>query len=191
MRQTGWHVRFVPATESSIKQSKCYSITSSARASNAGGISKPMAFAVFRFMNSSAFVDCWTPVGHRAFPLSIFDLRKPPPPDMHYAPAITHQAACGRKLPVLINRGQSLPKRSCPQFCALRVEERVSADYQRVHLLLRKFRKSGIKILLLACMHDVERDTNLARRFAHVFQQRLDVRPHWIYQRAKSASLRK
>src|SRR5215470_18772340 len=36
------------------------SITSSARASSVGGISRPSASAVLRLMNSSIFVDCWT-----------------------------------------------------------------------------------------------------------------------------------
>ena len=37
-----------------------YSITSSARASTAGGIVRPSAFAVFRLRTSSTLVDCCT-----------------------------------------------------------------------------------------------------------------------------------
>jgi hypothetical protein len=37
-----------------------YSITSSARASNGSGTVNPSVVAVFKLMNSSALVDCWT-----------------------------------------------------------------------------------------------------------------------------------
>jgi hypothetical protein len=37
-----------------------HSITSSARASSAGEIARPSAFAVFRFITSSNFADCST-----------------------------------------------------------------------------------------------------------------------------------
>jgi hypothetical protein len=37
-----------------------HSITSSARASSIGGISRPSAWAVLRLMTSSTFVTCWT-----------------------------------------------------------------------------------------------------------------------------------
>src|SRR5262245_14790047 len=40
------------------QQRKLYSITSSARASSDGGISRPMAFAVLRLIVSSNFVGC-------------------------------------------------------------------------------------------------------------------------------------
>src|SRR6202022_679826 len=37
-----------------------HSITSSARVRSVGGTSRPRAWAVLRFMNSSIRVDCWT-----------------------------------------------------------------------------------------------------------------------------------
>jgi hypothetical protein len=43
-----------------VQQLEAYSITSSARVSSAGGTSSPSACAVFKLMNSSIFVDCWT-----------------------------------------------------------------------------------------------------------------------------------
>ena len=49
-----WDVCFV----SEIRAA--YSIISSARPSNAGGIVMPRAFAVLRLMSRSTFVDCWT-----------------------------------------------------------------------------------------------------------------------------------
>ena len=45
---------------SALQQKRCYSITSSARASNVGGTSSPRALAVFRLITSSYLVGCWT-----------------------------------------------------------------------------------------------------------------------------------
>jgi hypothetical protein len=66
------HFRFSPTSRRSSKGSTCpkgarngllhrgYSITSSARTSIGGGIVRPSAFAVFRLITSSTFVDNWT-----------------------------------------------------------------------------------------------------------------------------------
>jgi hypothetical protein len=48
-------VRFVPIADIGAT----YSITSSARASTAGGIVRPSAFAVLRLITSSNLVGCW------------------------------------------------------------------------------------------------------------------------------------
>jgi hypothetical protein len=49
-----------PADRASFAGAFTYSITSSARASSAGGISSPSAFAVLRLMTSSNLVGCAT-----------------------------------------------------------------------------------------------------------------------------------
>ena len=51
---------FVPTSDISrrIKQ-RCYSITSSARASSVGEISSPSVFAVLRLRISSNLIGCW------------------------------------------------------------------------------------------------------------------------------------
>jgi hypothetical protein len=48
------------AAEQRDKRAPPHSITSSARASSVGGMSRPSALAVLRLMTSSTFVDCWT-----------------------------------------------------------------------------------------------------------------------------------
>src|SRR5450432_1965371 len=47
-----------------------YSITSSARASNDAGTSRPSALAVLRLITSSYFVGCWTGISAATPPLS-------------------------------------------------------------------------------------------------------------------------
>src|SRR5262249_47677877 len=70
------HVRFTPKSGQTAELSPCplcaksdltrcsknhvHSITSSAMASNEGGMLTPRDLAVLRLMNSSTFVDCWT-----------------------------------------------------------------------------------------------------------------------------------
>jgi hypothetical protein len=53
------YVRLVPKADIRIAAKSSYSITSSARASNVGGISKPIALAALRLITSSNFVG-WT-----------------------------------------------------------------------------------------------------------------------------------
>jgi hypothetical protein len=53
-------VRFVPKADSCTATTDVYSITASARATTAGGISSPMALAVFRLMTNSNLVGCNT-----------------------------------------------------------------------------------------------------------------------------------
>ena len=48
------------AAEQRDELAALHSITSSARASSVGGISRPSAFAVFRLITSSNLVDCRT-----------------------------------------------------------------------------------------------------------------------------------
>jgi hypothetical protein len=52
-------------------QNQDYSITSSARASNVGGTSRPSALAVLRLMASSNLVGCWTGRSAGLAPLKI------------------------------------------------------------------------------------------------------------------------
>src|SRR5262249_43317817 len=54
-----------------------HSITSSARVSSAGGTSSPSACAVFKLMNSSIFVDCWTGRSDGFSPLRIRPVNTP------------------------------------------------------------------------------------------------------------------
>src|SRR6266446_5851622 len=49
-----------------------HSITSSARSRIAGGITRPIAWAVFRLMTSRNFVGCWTGKSTGLAPFSIF-----------------------------------------------------------------------------------------------------------------------
>src|SRR5215211_566765 len=53
-------VRLVPFQDSCIAAIASYSMTSSARASSAGGIARPSAFAVLRLMTISYFVGACT-----------------------------------------------------------------------------------------------------------------------------------
>jgi len=56
-----WNVRFVPKADIlRCGKEHRYSITSSARASSAGGISRPMVLAVFRLRTRSNLVGCTT-----------------------------------------------------------------------------------------------------------------------------------
>ena len=55
----------------------CYSNTSSARASNAGGTVRPSALAVLRLILSSIFVDCWTGISEGFSPLRILPVYTP------------------------------------------------------------------------------------------------------------------
>ena len=54
-----------------VQQKHLYSITSSARASNVGGIVRPSAFAVLRLMSSSNLVGCSTGMSPALAPLRI------------------------------------------------------------------------------------------------------------------------
>src|SRR5262249_52999487 len=56
---------------------RCYSITSSARASTDGGMVRPRALAVLRLMTSSNFVGCSTGRSAGLAPLRILPTRKP------------------------------------------------------------------------------------------------------------------
>ena len=71
VRQIG-DVRFVPDSDMAI-----YSITSLARASNAGGTVRPSALAVLRLILSSIFVDCWTGIPDGFSPLRILPVYTP------------------------------------------------------------------------------------------------------------------
>jgi hypothetical protein len=63
---------FVPkAVLSRCNKLRCYSITSSARASSVGGTSRPSAFAVLRLMTSSNLVGCITGKSAGLSPLRI------------------------------------------------------------------------------------------------------------------------
>jgi hypothetical protein len=64
-------VAFMPLADSWTAAKSNYSITSSARASSMGGISRSSTLAVLRLITSSNFVDCWMGRSAGFSPLSI------------------------------------------------------------------------------------------------------------------------
>src|SRR6266404_2522118 len=70
------HVRFVPRRDSCAAANQhLYSITSSARASSAGGMMTPSAFAVFKLITRSNLVGCSTGRSAGFAPLNILSAK--------------------------------------------------------------------------------------------------------------------
>src|SRR5215468_8346900 len=91
-----------------------HSITSSARASSVGGISRPSALAVLRLMTSSYLVGrLYWQVARLLTPEDTVDVAGRAAELVEVVEVIRHQAAAHDVLAVSINRRQTMPCRKC------------------------------------------------------------------------------
>ena len=111
----------------------------------------PSALAVLRLMTNSNLVDCTTGKSPGFSPLRI-----PSGIDagltigLAEVGAVAHQAACQRVFTLLVDRGNSVPRRQSDDFVALAVEERIATDQHCSGPQLRRGCKSGIDFTLIA-----------------------------------------
>ena len=81
---------------------------------------------------------------------------------------IAHQTARQRVFTLLVDRGNSVPRRQSDDFVVLAAEERIASDQHRSGSQLHSCCERGIDFSFVACLQEMYLLTNSMRRFFNV-----------------------
>ncbi len=131
-----------------------YSITSSARSGNPGGMLNPSAFAVFMLTDQLVLGRCLNrEIARLLAPQDAIDVGCRPSPLIDLIGPVGHQAALGCEIPKRIDRRQAMPRRQYDDRCTVRYGVGMRHDDQAA---IRLAGKGGNRALDLAAVMDVD-----------------------------------